>query len=141
VSPQAPLTTRATHLAGHTLTDCLQLCHRRFEGNPPLQPLHSPLLLVFTHIGGHTGHRTPRSRRVYATAHAKSPFSRPTERLCEWFGGMEIGTVRLRLFDASRGDPHSLNRIQDIVDSMLSCVARDILGVIQRTSACFMLTG
>jgi hypothetical protein len=114
VSPQAPLTTRATHLACHTLTDYLQLCQRRFEGNPPLQPHHSPFLLVFTLIVGHTGHRTPRSRRVYATAHAKSPFSRPTEPRCESFEGMEIGTMRL--FDASMGGQHSLNSVQDIVE-------------------------
>jgi hypothetical protein len=114
VSPQAPLTTHATHLASHTLTDYLQLCQCRFQGNPPLQPHHSPFLLVFTHIGGHAGHRTPRSRGVYAAAHEKSPFSRPTKRRCESFGGMEIGTMRL--FDASRGGQHSLYRIQDIVE-------------------------
>jgi hypothetical protein len=49
-----------------------------------------------------------------STAHAKSRFSRQTERQCESFGGMVIGTMRL--FDASRGGPHSLNRIQDIVE-------------------------
>ena len=114
VSPQAPLTTRATHLAGHTLTYYLQLCQRRFQCNPPLQHHHSPFLLVCTHIGVHTGHRTPRSRGFYAAAHAKSPLSRPTERRCESFGGMEIGTMRL--FATSRGGPHNLYSIQDIVE-------------------------
>ena len=114
MSPQAPLTTRATHLAGHTLTYYLQLCQRRFQGNPPLQPHHSPFLLVFTHIEGHTGHRTPRSRGFYAAAHAKSPLSRPTERRCESLGGMEIGTMGL--FATSRGGPRSLYTIQDIVE-------------------------
>ena len=114
VSPQAPLTTRATHLAGHTLTYYLQLCQRCFQCNPPLQHHHSPFLLVCTHIGGHTGLRTPRSRGFYAAAHAKSPLSRPTERWCESFGGMKIGTMRF--FATSRGGPHNLYSIQDIVE-------------------------
>ena len=109
-----PLKTRATHLPGHTLTNYLQLCQHRFEGKPPLQPHLSLFLLLFTHKGGQTGHGTPRLRGVYATAHAKSPSSRPTERHCKSLGGMEIGTMRL--FDTSRGGPHSLYSIQDIVE-------------------------
>ena len=114
MSSRAPLKTRATHLPGHTLTDLLQLCQHRFEGKPPLQLHLSPFLLLFTPKGGRTGHETPRLQGVYAPAHAKSPSSRPTERQCESFGGMAIGTMRLS--DASRGGPHSYNRIQDIVE-------------------------
>ncbi len=119
VSPQAPLKTRATHLPGQTLIDYLQLCHYHFEGEPPLHPILSPFLLLFTHKGGQTGHKSPllQGVTVYATANAKSPSARPTERRCESFGpfgGMEIGTMRLS--DASRGGPRSLNRIQDIVE-------------------------
>ena len=40
--------------------------------------------------------------------------SRPTERWCESFGGMKIGTMRL--FATSRGGPHNLYSIQDIVE-------------------------
>ncbi len=135
VSPQAPLNTRATHLPGHTLADYLQLCQHCFEGKPPLQPHLSPFLLLFTHKGGQTGHRTPRLRGVYATAHAKSPSSRPTERHCKSLGGMEIGTMRLS--DASRGILHSYNRIKDIVEPC----GQGHSGRHPTPSACFMPTG
>jgi hypothetical protein len=127
---------RATFLPGHTLTDYLQLCHHRFEGKPPLQPHLSPFLLLFTHKGGQTGHRTPRLRGVYATAHAKSPSSSPTERMRESFGGIDIGTVRLS--DASKGGPHGLNRIQDIVEP---CGPGHSGRHLTHTGACFMPTG
>ncbi len=85
--------------------------------------MSSLLVLVRTQAARESGHRTPRLRGVYAAsaAHAKSPSSigRPTERRCESslfrrVGGMEIGTMRLS--DASRGGPHSLNHIRDIVE-------------------------
>ena len=134
VSPRAPLKTRATHLPGHTLTDYLQLCQHHFEGKPPLQPHRSPFLLLFTHKGGRNGHGTPRLRGVYATAHAKSTCSRPTEvQIVRGHGNWYHEALR-RL---ERGGLHRYNRIQDIVEPC----GQGRSGVIQRTSACFMPTG
>ena len=54
---------------------------------------------------------------------------------CESFGGMEIGTMRL--FATSRG----VRTIYAAYRTLLSHMARAILGVIQRTRACFVLPG
>ena len=118
MSPQAPLTTRATHLAGHTLTYYLQLCQRRFQCNPPLQHHHSPFLLVCTHIGGHTGLRTPPDREGFTLLRMQNlPF--PAEA--------DLARVRIVWGHGNRyhealgpleGGPHNLYSImiQDIVE-------------------------
>ena len=113
VSSQVPLRTRATQLPGHTLTDDLQLCNHRFERITPLLPRLSPFQHFIWHKEGQDAHRTPRWQGTHTSAHAKSPYSRPTKRWCKSFGGVKICAARFS--DALRGDQLSLICIQSIV--------------------------